>query len=742
MGSAFKGCSSLESFNCPLALVKVDEEAFSNCISLTKFQINEGLTSLGKGLFSGCQNLESVAFNSNIVTIPSNIFVGCVNLVSLNNTNKITRIESNAFENCESLSFFNFPSVTTISDNAFKNCTSLTKITLGSYLTSIGSTAFQGCSKLETLSVPSSVIDFGSSVFSGCSSLKELNFEDGDQPLTFGFGTYDGATSIMKKEINGKTIQYKIQYYNGCFSGLPIERLYLGRNLSDASRYSISGDGGVDYYLITSYDGPFCSLSKLKELVISENVTTLGPKEEYISQIENYVTPGSFKNCSSIQIVSVLNNIPPNGAEFSNSVYSNATLYVPTNTQSLYKVAEGWKEFINVKEGNYIPLESISFESEEISIFTGENKELSLLITPENATYSNITWKSSNEKIVSVSEDGLISAISPGSAIITATIENLSASCTVKVSDPIIDSEQIILNYKNIELILGESFQLEATVLPENTTDKTVIWQSSNNDVASVDESGFVTAISEGIVTITATNGNISASCQIIVLTPIVDAEQIVLNLESAELNIGETIQLEAIVLPEDTTDKTIVWSSSDPNVATVSESGLVNAVSEGFATISATCGDISAGCVITVLTPFVKVEQIVLNMDSAELNIGETIQIKAIVLPEDTTDKTLTWNSSDPNIATVSAEGLVKAIYAGSAIVTATCEEVTAECIITVLEDAGVESLLVNPDSKISIFSTDGILIKKDCNVEDLKKLNKGIYIIVSGKDRYKISI
>lgn len=134
--------------------------------------------------------------------------------------------------------------------------------------------------------------------------------------------------------------------------------------------------------------------------------------------------------------------------------------------------------------------------------------------------------------------------------------------------------------------------------------------------------------------------------------------------------------------------------------------------------------------------------KEIVLNVKNAVINIGETLQIEATVLPEDNTDKSLLWSSSDSNIASVSYEGFVTAVSAGKAIITATCGEVSAECVVTVLEDAGVESLLANPDSKISIYSTEGILIKKDCSVEDLKTLNKGIYIIVSGKERYKIAI
>ena len=101
-----------------------------------------------------------------------------------------------------------------------------------------------------------------------------------------------------------------------------------------------------------------------------------------------------------------------------------------------------------------------------------------------------------------------------------------------------------------------------------------------------------------------------------------------------------------------------------------------------------------------------------------------------------------MTWSSSNNDIAIVDQTGLVTGISEGYVFITVTCDNVDSTCGFMVIEDAGVENLMADPDSMISIYTTDGILIKKDCKVEDIKTLNKGIYIIVSGKDRYKISI
>ena len=346
-GCAFKGCSALDGFTCPKSLSSIGESAFEDCVAITSFSFSN-ISSVGQSAFKGCNQLKNVELNNNISVIPAECFSGCVNLENLNNLQLIIRIENNAFENCKSIKAFELQSIISIANYAFKDCNAANSVILGDGLQTLGDGIFYNCSNIESLIIPGNVENIGRSVFSGCSALKVLTFNDGETTLHLPIGSYDGATSVQKKEVNGEIIQFKIQYYKSAFDGLPIEKLYLGRNLSDSPRYTITGDGGVDYYLITSYDSPFNNLPKLRELTIGENVDVLGPNERFITEVEMYVTPGSFKKCSSLEKVNVKNTIPPTGAEFSNTAYSKATLIVPDNTESLYEVAEGWKEFMNI----------------------------------------------------------------------------------------------------------------------------------------------------------------------------------------------------------------------------------------------------------------------------------------------------------------------------------------------------------------------------------------------------------
>lgn len=151
--------------------------------------------------------------------------------------------------------------------------------------------------------------------------------------------------------------------------------------------------------------------------------------------------------------------------------------------------------------------------------------------------------------------------------------------------------------------------------------------------------------------------------------------------------------------------------------------------------------GEIMNADITKIEGEYTIVPSITISPDSILLKKGETEQLETILYPS-FLEMEVYWKSDNINVATVSENGLVTAISAGTAIITAICGDVSAECVVTVLDDSGVESLFVNPENKVSIYSPEGILIKKDCKVEDLKTLNKGIFIIVSGKEHYKISI
>ena len=170
---------------------------------------------------------------------------------------------------------------------------------------------------------------------------------------------------------------------------------------------------------------------------------------------------------------------------------------------------------------------------------------------------------------------------------------------------------------------------------------------------------------------------------------------------DTVAIAVGETAQLTVTATPENAEDFSPVWVSSDPEIATVDDKGLVSGIAAGSVIITVSSGDIKDECKVTVTDndePDVPVESITLDLTEASLKVGETQQLVATVEPENATDKTVEWTSSDTGIATVSEDGLVTAIAEGNATITAACSGFKATCNVTVTSDGGDEPEPMDP--------------------------------------------
>ena len=322
-------------------------------------------------------------------------------------------------------------------------------------------------------------------------------------------------------------------------------------------------------------------------------------------------------------------------------------------------------------------------------MFIGESINLKAIISPSDATVIEVIWASSKQSVASVDQSGIVVAIAEGTSTITATAGGKVGSCVVTVSKRVVDVSSIILDKTSASLKVGEKVSLTATVKPDDATDKTVTWSTSDASIATISD-GVVTAIKLGSAIITAKAGDKEATCAITVEpTPVTT---ITLDKTGASLKVGEKITLTVTVKPDDATDKTVTWSTSDASVATV-DNGVVTAIKLGSATITAKAGDKEATCAITVeATP---VSSIILDKTNASLKVGEKVTLTATVKPEDATDKTVTWSTSDASVATVN-NGVVTAIKLGSATITAKAGDKEATCAITV-EATPVSSIILD---------------------------------------------
>lgn len=371
-----------------------------------------------------------------------------------------------------------------------------------------------------------------------------------------------------------------------------------------------------------------------------------------------------------------------------------------------------------------VPLTSIAFESESAELVNKKVKDTDniqygsaslskIIFTPADTTDDkSITYTSSAPNVVKVDEKGMITAVAEeGTADITATVGDKTAICKVTVKTELVDSivlaESVSISPTEKTIKVDETVQLKATVLPENVSNGTCTWTSSDPKIAEVDASGLVTGKTEGKVTITATTNDTAqktATCEITVSKEAdVPTTTIALNKTALDLEVDETADLEATITPETAADKGLTWTSSDETVAKV-ENGKVTALKEGTTKITVTLADdseIKAECTVTVKAKTssgdndntTAVTGISLNKKTLELEIGKADQLTATITPSTATNKEVEWKSDDATIATVDATGKVTAVKAGKTKIHATSKadsKFSAECEVTVKEASG----------------------------------------------------
>ena len=334
---------------------------------------------------------------------------------------------------------------------------------------------------------------------------------------------------------------------------------------------------------------------------------------------------------------------------------------------------------VTVENPNFVHIDEIKMKTEELNLNKGENGWVGVTYSPSNASNKVLTWKSSNEEVVTVRE-GNVKAVGEGKAVLTATSEDggKTTSCIVTVVDPkFVHIDEIKMKTEELNLNKGENGWIGVTYNPSNASNKVLTWKSSNEDVAIVRE-GNVKAVGEGTAILTATSedGGKTASCKVIVTGGKKHLENIALKTTTLEMKPGEGKTIYVEYNPSDVEDKVLYWTSNNEKVVTVRE-GYVKAVGEGTTTITATSrdGNKTATCKITVSDGTVKLQNIKLSSSTEILKKGEQKTIYVTYNPSNVTDKTLYWTSSDEKVATI-REGFVKAIGDGVATLTATSRD------------------------------------------------------------------
>ncbi len=709
---AFSSCSRLTGITIPSSVVSISNYAFDYCSGLTNITIPSSVTSIGAYAFRGCSSLASIKVDSNnpkydsrsncnaiIHTSSNQLIVGCKNTVFLNS---VTSIGEGAFYGCTGLTNLTIPSsITYIGSAAFRGCSSLANVKVESgnskydsrnncnaiiytssnrlvvgckntiipnSVTSIGGDAFYGCNGLTNLTIPNSVTSIGSYVFDDCSGLTSITIPK--SVTSIGIRVFEGCSGLTSMIVENGNSKYDSR--NNCNAIIETNSNKLINGCKNTTIPNTVTSIGED---------AFSGCNSLTSISIPASVVSIG---DY-----------AFHNCTGLSKITCFATTPPviYSHTFPSSVTNRAYLYVLAESLNAYQSASYWKNFIYIQE---IPVlaTSISLNQTSATLYMGNTLQLIATVLPSATTDKTVSWSSNNTSVATVSSNGLVTPKSTGSATITVRTEdgsNLTAQCIVTVKQY---ATSISLSETNVTICTGNTLQLAATVMPSTTSNPSVTWTSSNTSVATVSSTGLVTAKSTGNATITARTAdgsNLSASCSVTVKQL---ATSISLSQTEATMYTGNTLQLTATVLPSTTSNPAVTWTSSNTSVATVSSEGLVTAVSPGNAIITATTTDgsnLSATCSLFVKQNIIYVTSISLDKTSATITEGEDLQLMATVLPEDATNKTVTWNSSNSSVATVSTDGLVTAKSPGSAIITAMTADGTnlsATCVVTVVDN------------------------------------------------------
>jgi len=324
-----------------------------------------------------------------------------------------------------------------------------------------------------------------------------------------------------------------------------------------------------------------------------------------------------------------------------------------------------------------------------LDLVSSGTQKLVAQVMPDNVANKNINWSSSNGSAISVDTDGNVTALGTGTAVITAASDDdptIYAECIVTViTKPVID---VTLDQPTLLIREGSYDTLVATVNPTDADNRTVRWYTSDDNIATVDQSGKVMGIGVGKVVVTVvsvSDPSKYAECEVEVWGPAV----VVLDPETMTLQIGNSYQLELMII---NSESTVTWESTDSDIVSVDQLGVITAKKGGTAVITVKLlsdPTVKDTCIVTVPGGGVDPNtptSIVLSKTSVNLQVGGTSTVTATVLPS-TASQVVTWTSGDNSIATVNG-GVITAVAKGSTVITVTTSNnVTTYCTVTVTD-------------------------------------------------------
>ncbi len=745
--SAFRSCIGLTSITLPSSIKKFDYYAFYNCSSLKRVNITDINAWLNTNFLDSLANplneahhlylneneITELTFPNMLTSIGNYVFSGCSGLKSVTIPSSITSIGRSAFSGCSGLTSIALSSsLNTIGDYAFSGCSGLTNIALSSSLNTIGNYAFSHCSGLTSITIPNSVTFIGDGAFTYCTGLNTINV-DSSNPI---YDSRDNCNAIVKTSENeiiagckGTVIPSSVtnikgliqeyfyhdgpfSYYYlafvgyGAFEGINMDSLIIPASITNIGHGAFQGshinkiyyhslDCGSYYFTtpVKPYDDFYCypfAGCQADEFIIGSNITQIPSYLASDACFSSIIIPNSvtsigeraFNYCEELSSIYLIGEGDWNAGLFMDSFdsYTIANLYIDAGLTS-------------VKGLHVAPIDVYCYAT----------------VPPQCDDYSFTDYS------------GTLHV--PAASIASYFTAPYWCNFANIVGDDFEVPNSITLSVDSIEIKVGKTFNLIATVNPMNTLyDSFTMWQSSDNDIASV-ANGIVTGLSEGECDITVSCLGKKAICHVKIVCPISS-----LSLDQTEVTLEEeqSFSLTATILPESESSQIITWSSSNTGVAVVNK-GLVTAIAEGECDITATCLGIKAMCHV-IVTKHITIITITIDEQEVAILPNHIISLTPSATP--VMPESFTASSSDPTVAApriMNGEVQVVGIKEGTATITVGSADgptVPATCLVTVYTEPGdvncdgfrnisdvsslINYLLSGDDSSIKIENAD----------------------------------
>ena len=689
---AFSGCINLANITLSKKIEKIGENAFYNCDSLQSVEIPKCLNDvyarydsidIPNGVFNECSNLKTIIFEEGSTVIADALFRGCDGLESVTIPNTVTQIYGYAFADCKNLKNINISdSVTVLGENVFQNDTSITEINLPDSITALGRGAFSGCNRLKSIVIPDSVINIGISAFSECKNLESVTLSKGLEKIgENAFYNCDSLQSIeIPKSLKDVYATYdSIDTPNGVFNECDnLKTIAFEEGSTVIADALFRGCDGLEEVKIPKTvtvikNHAFNECIKLKAVEISNGMKEIGDS--------------AFSECSNLQKVILPDTVNSMGTNIFYNCINLTEVHLPNIRQNITA-----NTFYNCKK-----LTAINFPSTLTTIgnsaFSGcESLPEAILPSGVEKIETNAfkNCKAMKKAVVPDTVSSIGSSAFYGCEALTdITLGSKLKKIESQTFYGCIVLPSIVIPY-NVTTIGDSAFvnctKLTQITVPRNTT-------SIASNAFSYPKKMTMYGPSDCYAQTYANGKGIKY------VTQNIHATSVSLDITEKTAERYDDFQLTATIAPLNFTDA-VVWTSSNEEVAAVSDTGYVEICGVGTAVITVTAGNVKAACKITVPQ---LIDWIEFDEDEIELKAGQTYQLKPYISPSDATNKKLKYTSSDTKVAEVSASGLVTARSEGEAKIRAAATDGSDEyavCYVTVTGKAKVTGITLDRTS------------------------------------------